>query len=131
MKIPRSDLVPVLDKLSAGLPAKKFAREVAGYLLDENRTGELDSLARDLIGYRAKNGVVEATAVSAHELSAVALKQVKQKIKQLYPGARQILINQRIDQNQIGGVRLEFPDQQLDLSLRAKLNKFKQLTAGN
>lgn len=131
MKLPRNDLVPILDKLSTRMPAKKFAREVAGYLLDENRTGELDSLARDLVGYRAKNGVVEATAVSAHELDASALKEIKQKIKQLYPDARQIIINRRLDADQIGGVRLEFPDRQLDLSLRAKLNKFKQLTAGN
>lgn len=131
MKTPRNELVPILARLSIRLPAKKFAKEVAGYLLDENRTGELDSLARDLVGYRAENGIVEVTAVSAHELSAAALKEVKQKVRQLYPAARQILINQRLDADQIGGVRLEFPDRQLDLSLRNKLNKFKQLTAGN
>lgn len=130
MKIPRSDLVPILDKLSARLPAKKFAHEVASYLLDENRTGELDSLARDLIGYRAAGGVVEVSAVSAHELNEAALKEVRQKVKQLYPKAQRIFINQRLDADQIGGVRLEFPDQQLDLSLRGKLNKFKQLTTG-
>jgi F0F1-type ATP synthase delta subunit len=131
MKIPRNELVPVLAKLSGKMPAKKFANEVAGYLLDESRTGELDSLARDLIDYRAKNGVVEVTAVSAHRLSDTALKEVKQKVKQLYPQARSIIINQQIDASQIGGVRLEFPGRQLDLSLRAKINKFKQLTAVN
>ena len=131
MKTPRNELVPILAKLSNRMPAKKLAKEVASYLLDENRTGELDSLARDLVGYRAENGVVEVTAVSAHELNATALKDVRQKVKQLYPKAQQILINQRLDSDQIGGVRLEFPDRQLDLSLRAKLNKFKQLTAGN
>jgi len=131
MKTPRNELVPILAKLSAKMPAKKFAKEVAGYLLDENRTGELDSLARDLVSYRADNGIVEVTAVSAHELNASALKEVKQKVKQLYPSARQVFINQRLDAEQIGGVRLEFPDRQLDLSLRSKLNKFKQLTAGN
>jgi F0F1-type ATP synthase delta subunit len=131
MKIPRNELVPVLAKLSGKMPAKKFAGEVAGYLLDENRTGELDSLARDLVDYRAKNGVVEVTAVSAHRLSDTALKEVKQKVKQLYPQARSIIINQQIDASQIGGVRLEFPGRQLDLSLRAKINKFKQLTAVN
>lgn len=131
MKTPRNELVPILAKLSAKMPAKKFAREVAGYLLDENRTGELDSLARDLVDYRAANGIVEVTAVSAHELNSQALKEVRQKVKQLYPKAKQILINQRLDAEQIGGVRLEFPNQQLDLSLRGKLNKFKQLTVGN
>jgi F-type H+-transporting ATPase subunit O len=131
MKIPRNGLVPILAELSGKLPAKKFSREVAAYLLDENRTGELDSLARDLIDYRAEHGIVEVTAVSAHKLTEAALKEVRQKVKQLYPKARQIIINQRLDESQIGGVRLEFPDRQLDLSLRAKINELKQLTAVN
>lgn len=131
MKTSRSELVPVLAKLSAKMPMKKFSREIAGYLLDENRTGELDSLARDLVDYRAKQGIVEVNAVSAHKLSATALKEIRSKVRQFYPQAHQIIINQQLDENQIGGVRLELPGRQLDLSLRAKLNKFKQLTAVN
>lgn len=128
-KVPRNELVPVLAKLSGKLPAKKFIDEVAGYLLDENRTGELDSLARDLVDYRAQNGTVEVSAVSAHKLDAAALKEVRQQVKKLYPTVRNTIINEQIDESQIGGVRLEFPGRQLDLSLRAKVNKFKQLTA--
>lgn len=131
VKVSRSELVSILDKLSTKLPSKKFSREVANYLLSEKRTGELDSLARELINYRAEKGVVEVTAVSARALSSTAVSEVKQKVKQLYPGARQIIINQRIDDSQIGGVRLEFPDKQLDLTLRSKINKFKQQTVGN
>lgn len=131
MKIPRNELVRVLDKLSREMPAKEFASEAASYLLSQNRTGELDSLARDLINYRVEKGVVEVTAVSAHKLTQAALGEVKTRVKQLYPKARRIIINQRIDEGQIGGVRIELPGRQLDLTLRSKLNKFKQLTAGN
>lgn len=132
MRLPRNELVRILAKLSGELPAKKFAAEAAGYLLSENRTGELDSLARDLVSYRAEElRVVEVTAISAHKLSQAAFNEVKAKVKRLYPKARKIIINQRIDEEQIGGVRLELPDRLLDLSLRNKLNKFKQLTAGN
>lgn len=131
MSLPRNELVQVMAELSEKLPAKKFAGEVASYLLSENRTGELDSLARDLVSYRVQNGVVEITAVSAHKLTPAAFNEVKSKVKQLYPKARKIIINQRVDEEQVGGVRLELPGQQLDLTLRSKLNKFKQLTAGN
>lgn len=127
----RSELVPVLIKLSSKLTAKKFSSEVASYLLDNNLTSELDSLTRDLISYRAQNGIVELTAVSAHQLSADALKEINRRVKQHYPNAKHIIVNQRIDADQIGGVRLELPGQQLDLSVRGKLNQFKQLTAGN
>lgn len=130
MKASRSELAPILDKLSAKLPAKQLADEVAGYLLDNNLTGQLDSVARDLVNYRAEKGSVEVTAVSAHQLSAAALLEVRQQVKRLYPPARRIIINQRIDQSQIGGLRLELPGRQLDLSLRGKLNQFKRLTAG-
>lgn len=130
-KVPRNQLVEVLAGLSGKLPARKFTREVASYLLRENRTGELDSLARDWTSYRAEHGVVEVTALSAHKLSAAALGEIKRKVKQAYPGARQIIINEKLDAGLIGGVRLEFPDKQLDLSIRNKLNKFKQLTVGN
>lgn len=128
MKIPRSELTPIIAKLAVKLPAKKLADEVASYLLTENRTGELDSIARDLVNYRAENGVVEVTAVSARELTASSFAEVKSEVKRVYPSAKEIIINQRIDADQIGGVRLEFPDKQLDLSIRQKLNHFKQLT---
>jgi len=130
MRLPRSELVPILAKLSQKLPAKKFSAEVANYLLSEDRTDELDSLARDLISYRAEEGVVEVTTVSAHQLTPQALREVKQRVDRLYPKARQVIINQRIDEDQIGGVRLEMPGRQLDLSIRNKLNQFKQLTVG-
>ncbi|HET9722204.1 MAG TPA: F0F1 ATP synthase subunit delta [Candidatus Saccharimonadales bacterium] len=131
MKLPRNELVLILAKLSQELPAKKFAQEVASYLLSENRTGELDSLGRDLVNYRAMSGLVEVTVVSARQLSSAALTEVKSQVKQIYPKARRIIINQRIDEEQIGGLRLELPDRQLDLTLRSKLNQLKQLTAGN
>lgn len=131
MKVPRSELVPILAKLSSKLPAKKFANEVASYLLTNNRTGELDSLARDLVTFRAEKGVVEVTAVSAHTLATSSTKEISQKVKQLYPAAKQIIVNQRIDESQVGGIRLELPEHQLDLTIRGKLNQFKQLTSGN
>lgn len=129
--MPRSELAMVLAKLSDELPAKKVAAEIAGYLLSENRTGELDSLTRDLVNLRAEQGIVEVTVISARELTASGLEEVKSKVKQFYPHARQIIINQRVDASQVGGVRLELPGKQLDLSIKGKLNKLKQLTASN
>lgn len=131
MKLPRNELVQIMAKLSSELPARKFVAEMAGYLLSERRTGELDSLARDFVNLRAKSGLVEVTAVSAHQLTETAIDEVKAKVKQIYPSAKKVIINQRIDRTQIGGVRLELPDKQLDLSVRGKINQFKRLTAGN
>ncbi|HET7827723.1 MAG TPA: hypothetical protein VFK97_02550, partial [Candidatus Saccharimonadales bacterium] len=62
MKLARAELVPILDKLSTKLSARAFAAQTADYLLTEIRTGELDSLIRDLLDFRAGRGIVEVTA---------------------------------------------------------------------
>ncbi len=126
-KVSRTTVASVINNKLAKSRGKQLARELAAYLLETNRTSELDSLIRDVIGARARSGVIEATAVSAHELTPAATSDIKAEIERLYPGAKEIIINERIDIDQIGGVRLELPDKQLDLSVRGKLNHLKQL----
>ncbi len=78
--------------------------------------------------HRLEYGFVEATAVSAHELDATSLADIKDILKHEYPDAKSYHINTRIDAALVGGVRVELPDQQLDLTLRRKLSTFKRLT---
>ena len=107
---------------------KRYAREVAAYLLSEGRTAELDSVLRDVQVTWAANGHVEVIAASAHPLTADTRQAIEREVKRVYPSAKRIVINSVGDSEVIGGVRLSLPEQQLDLSLEAKLNKFKQLT---
>jgi F0F1-type ATP synthase delta subunit len=108
--------------------AKSLAKEIAAYLLTEKRVGELESVLRDVQLDWANNGYVEVLASSAHPLTADVKKQIETQVKRLYPDARQIVVTEVPDPAVIGGVRLSLANQQLDLSVRAKLNKFKQLT---
>ena len=52
--------------------AKSVAKEVAAYLLAENRVGELDSILRDVQADWAEAGYVEVLASSAFPLSAMS-----------------------------------------------------------
>ncbi len=130
MKLARFQLAALLAKKSlvGGVSKSRFSKEIAAYLLDNGRTGELDSLLRDIIAYRADRGIVEVTATSAYELSPAVQKDIKAQVKSLYPDSKHIIINQRRDQEVLGGVQLEIVDKQLDLSIRSKLNHFKELT---
>jgi F0F1-type ATP synthase delta subunit len=110
---------------------KRLSRETAAYLLGNSRTNELDSLLRDVWQYWAEHGYVEVIASSAFSLSAKVQADIRRQIRALYPQAKQIIITERRDPEVVGGVRLELPNQQLDLSLRAKLNEFRQLTTGD
>ena len=46
----------------------------------------------------------------------------------IYPNTKKIIVTHVIDPGVIGGVRLNFANKQLDLSAKAKLNRFRQLT---
>ncbi|HWB39567.1 MAG TPA: F0F1 ATP synthase subunit delta [Candidatus Saccharimonadales bacterium] len=129
MKTPRTQIAKTLaDKALKAGSSKQLAKEAAAYLLEEGRVSELDSILRDIQDNWASAGYVEVIARSAHSLTPSVKADITKQIKQLYPSAKRIVINAVEDAEVIGGVRLELANQQLDLSVEAKLNRFKQLT---
>lgn len=107
----------------------KLQKAVASYLLEENRVDELDSIMRDVLAYRNAHGHVEVSVISAYPISSAVRADVLAAVKQEFAGAQSYVINERIDPDVIGGLRIEFDGEELDLTVKAKLNKFKQLTA--
>lgn len=129
-KASRSRLAMIIaERCNLSANAKVLSQEIAAYLLTEGRTGELDSILRDVMQYRADNGIVEVVAVDARPLSEAVRLEITSVVRGFYPAAKQIIISEELDASVIGGVRLELANQQLDLSIRSKLNRFKQLTA--
>jgi F0F1-type ATP synthase delta subunit len=127
-KVSRTQLAKLLaERFATTQDRAKLEQEVAAYLLSEKRASELDSLMRDIAQLRADQGYVEADVVSAFPLSPAAEADVKAVLKGAYPSAKSIRLNERRDERVIGGVKLELANQQMDMSIRAKLNRFKQL----
>jgi F0F1-type ATP synthase delta subunit len=109
----------------------KLVNEIAAYLLEEKLTTDLDSLMRDVMLYRLENGIVEVIVKSAYELSSDDIDDIYKLLKIEYPNADFYTVDQVIDSNVIGGVKIEFPGAQLDLSIFNRLNLFKrQVEAG-
>lgn len=107
----------------------KYATEIAAYLLEEDRTDELDSLLRDIQSVWTDKGYVEIIARSARPLDNKTKEEIKARIKPIFPRASEVKVTEIIDANVIGGVRITIADKRLDLTIETKLNKFKQLTA--
>lgn len=133
MKQPRREIAAAVAQRSLTAKSVKslhdLSEEVAAYLMSERRLGDFESLMRDIIEYRARQGIVEVMAVSAFPLSDNVREDITAEVHRLYPKAREIIISHRLDSTVVSGVRLEFANQQLDLSVRNKLNKLRQLTA--
>jgi F0F1-type ATP synthase delta subunit len=129
MKTSRLKIAKIIaDQTLKSGESKKLARSVGAYLLETGRVGELSSVLRDIQADWAKNGYIEVVASSAHDLTRLVKEDIKSIIKVRYPKAKRIIITEVYDPNIIGGVRLNLADQQLDLSIEAKLTKFKLLT---
>ncbi|PIZ61688.1 hypothetical protein COY17_03765 [Candidatus Saccharibacteria bacterium CG_4_10_14_0_2_um_filter_52_9] len=118
----------IADKTLKHGVTKRYSQQLAAYLLSERRVSELDSLLRDVQADWAAAGFVEVIAASAHPLTVAIKADIRQQVKRLYPAAKQIIVTEAHDPDLIGGVRLSLANQQLDMSVEAKLNKFKQLT---
>jgi F0F1-type ATP synthase delta subunit len=129
MKTPRTRIASTIaDATLTKGSSKEYAREVAAYLLSEGRVGELDSLLRDVQADWASKGYVEVIARSAYPLSDTSRQEIETQVRSLFPDAKKLVVTPLLDESVIGGVQISLADQQLDLSVEAKLNKFKQLT---
>ncbi len=125
VKISRKALAKYLVENST---SDTLASEVAALLIDSNQTAELDSLMRDLNAMRSQVlGIVEVTARSAFSLDQQAKNEIEQLARKLFPSFKELIIHEEHDKTVIGGVNLNFPGMNVDLTLRRKLNKLKEL----
>lgn len=115
-------------RMKSGVSSKKLARELAAYLLAEKRTSDLQPLMRDIIKVRAKLGTIEATAVSANQLSPQVQSALMKMATHGYKDYDHVILNQDRDPALVGGVRLSSIDSELDLSLRSRLKSLTQQT---
>src|SRR6202165_2031602 len=122
----RGDLAAYIANNSA---KKDLALEVAAYLLATKQVAQLESLLRDVMTIREQQGHVEATVTSAHDLSAEIRKEIEQLIKAQNPAAKTVDVQPASDTSVVGGLKIRLAHQQLDMTIRAKLNTFKRLTA--
>ncbi|MBA2279579.1 F0F1 ATP synthase subunit delta [Candidatus Saccharibacteria bacterium] len=126
----RKDLVKVIGERALHTTDKDaLVQEIAAFLTTEHHQIDLGSLTRDIMQYRLSRGIVEAIAVSAHELTAEVLKDIEVLLKEHFPQANKIIVDSLLDSSVIGGIRIELPQENLDLSVKSKLNLFKRLVA--
>jgi F0F1-type ATP synthase delta subunit len=124
-----SQLAKVLaDRTMSVSSSKQLASEIASYLVQEKRVNELESILREVRVYRDEKGVLDVRVVSAHELAAADVSEVESLIRREFPDVKRVTIDQEIDKNLVGGIKIQTARKQLDMTIRNKIDTFKRLT---
>jgi F0F1-type ATP synthase delta subunit len=130
-KIPRQDVAhAIAQRIEHAGDTADLAREIAAYLIETGRESDLDSIMRDVMNMRRSDGLLEADIRTAHPLDAETMAQLGELIQREFTDSNQLVIDQSTAPQVIGGVRIVTASEQLDLSVRGKLDKFKRLTNG-
>jgi len=108
-----------VGRLIGGAKKTEVLRELAAYLVDTRRTRELELLVRDIEDALAQRDIVVANVTTAHPLSA----QLKAEVEKLVGG--KVQLKTTIDENVLGGIRVEVPGKRYDGTIRHKLLQLK------
>lgn len=121
-KVSRRKIAAVwAEEIVAG---RDITKSIAAYLIDERRTDEAGLIVRDTEVALADRGVVVADVTTASELSD-ASRQALEKFLEVSMGAKQVTSRERVDPHVLGGMRVDAAGQQLDATLRTRLNQLK------
>lgn len=101
------------DKLAAG---ENIIPDLAGMLVADGRTREVELLVRDIEAALSDRGIVVATVISAHRLG----EDIKRAIAELVD-CKDLKLREKIDGSVIGGLRIDLPGQRLDGTIKHKL----------
>lgn len=110
-----------LDKVGA----QKAVKELAALVLEYRLHSQVDEILADISQeYARVHGVVEAEARTAFPLSEELKDTLSERVK-ASTGAKKVILHEEIDTTLLGGVIVNAPDMELDLSLKTKLAKLR------
>ncbi len=107
----------VAAKAHNGVVPESVLLEVAAYLYESRRLRETALVVRAIEDALSDRGVTVATVTSARPLDAQLRAAVTTQL-----GTSEVHLREVVDENVIGGIRLQTPDASYDATLAHKLN---------
>lgn len=115
----------VATRIAGGEKLDDITKELGAFLIDQRRTKEADLIVRDVETLLLDKGIALVTAIAARELSADTKQSIESIVKDAHSTVRSVYIREVIDESVIAGVRIELPDQIIDATVRAKLDRLQ------
>ena len=128
MKISNKQYARILYKVVAGKKDDEIKNAIMGFaevLVDFHDLSRGDKIINEFIKiWHKEQGVVEAEVLSGRLLDNKIAKLLNNYISEV-SGARDVLINFKVDKSILGGVIIKYRDKILDGSLRMQLNELR------
>ncbi len=109
------------DRIGSGSKVEDVANSLASFLLAERRSRESSLLFRAIEKELDKRGSTQVSIVSAYKIDQATKKQLAKLLNVENP-----VFNETIDKSVIGGVKASAKEQEVDLTVEGRLNRFKQ-----
>ncbi len=103
---------------------KNVTSQLAAHLIETGRVRELELITRDIEDALARNGLVVASITSAHELTSETRRELMAYVKQA-THASSVQLNESVQPELLGGVRISVPGAEMDASLQRKIMKLR------
>jgi F-type H+-transporting ATPase subunit delta len=130
MKITPKQYAQVLYDLTDGKSKSEIEKSVVDFARHIYKEREL-KLADKIIGqfskiYDRKNGIVEATMISARKPESSQVHKVKNFVKEKY-GAKEVVLRNVVNENIKGGIVVKVGDEIMDGSIAERLASLKNI----
>lgn len=109
-----------VEQLESDPSIKNLASKITAFLLEERRSRDMPAVLRAVDEELARRGSSQVTITSAHAVSEQAKKQLAELLEVKNPSFHEI-----IDLSVIGGVKARSGETEIDLTVKAKLQRFK------
>ncbi len=120
MRLSRQKLATyAADQLLAGNDI--VLQQLAAYLLEQQRTHEVDLLVRDIESQLARRGELVARAATAHPIDVRELKATLTSLT----GAKNVHVELALDPSLIAGIKIDLPDSSMDTTVKRKLTALR------
>ena len=115
----------IAEQLIESSDQSSVMKQLAAYVIENNLEAEVDRIITDVNRYLAAKGHVLARVTTARSLDAATKNLISHHIKQLSDNKTEVIIDEQVDPSIIGGVIIQTPDKQLDLSVASQLKQLR------
>ena len=122
----QSSQLEVLKKVSIGMNLSKITHNFLSILVSKRRIFYLNTIFLNFLSLASKKrGELKASLISSKKLTNEELKNLNTELSQAM--GTTVAFNYKVDENLIGGLKMQIGSLMVDTSIKNKLKKYEQI----